>query len=500
MIDRTPKKAKDATELLKILFLLPLKQRFKYAVANLYLINNNQELGCVMNQLPKRERTLFYDQYKNYPKPQTTQAPNRKPIKKPVKSHARTQSRQPALPSSSAKSHQKIQHKETAGSHSRKQTTFLFKSLTSRPQPKINPEHAYTKTACQTAPAIIHYIWLGGPIPPKYLVTIHGVATVAKKSGFIVNLWVENEKNYLLTSEREGIHVPGLKIRNINELYEKMATDPFYEETEKLNRFIAYVNREMVGFKNYGAASDWLRLEILRQWGGIYVDTDILFSLNIDSLMSPDALPLGFKLRSKIKYQSESPTPLSIADILLSLDKKTKHQGVIKADNEWGLHTTNDLIIALPNNDFICHLINESLKIYAEMDQKLPHKKQSLMDKKRYPFLAETELPQNSDRFLLTLRISSQLIFREFPNYITQLKLPATGENIKALEEMQLDRDTIVANVRCLHQSDLTWMKKQASVSFDINAMPNRLFAYSQKNNKTEKPAYQTKPRKNSFI
>lgn len=41
------------------------------------------------------------------------------------------------------------------------------------------------------APKIIHYIWLGGVLPEKYLREMLKISAVAKRSGFVVNLWVD---------------------------------------------------------------------------------------------------------------------------------------------------------------------------------------------------------------------------------------------------------------------------------------------------------------------
>lgn len=147
-------------------------------------------------------------------------------------------------------------------------------------------------------PQKIHFIWLGGPIYPKYLKSIQGVAELAKIDGYEINLWVDNERNYYKTADQEQIHIPNLRIRKIREeLYANQIHDPFYlgndpdfsikkdeatnDDEEKpgdrSKHFQSYVERELVGFKNFAAAADLLRLEILRQEGGWYFDTDTYF-------------------------------------------------------------------------------------------------------------------------------------------------------------------------------------------------------------------------------
>lgn len=105
----------------------------------------------------------------------------------------------------------------------------------------------------RTLPSKIHFVWVGGPIRAQYLRTIMDVAAVALKSGFEVNLWVDNEMNYIKTSTQEGIDIPNLRIRNVHELEEGMRNAPF--------------TRRETGTKNFGNMSieNESVLKILRQ-------------------------------------------------------------------------------------------------------------------------------------------------------------------------------------------------------------------------------------------
>ncbi|KTD82222.1 TcdA/TcdB catalytic glycosyltransferase domain-containing protein [Legionella waltersii] len=145
-----------------------------------------------------------------------------------------------------------------------------------------------------TVPPKIHFVWVGGPIREKYLRTIMDVAMVAKRSGFEINLWVDNDMNYVKTSAQEGIDIPNLRIRNVHELEVQMQNDPFYEG-DRYKKFWEYVNRERVGFRNLAAAADFFRFEILRQEGGYYFDTDIVFCLDENSRFVADEIPFGVK-------------------------------------------------------------------------------------------------------------------------------------------------------------------------------------------------------------
>lgn len=98
----------------------------------------------------------------------------------------------------------------------------------------------------RTLPSKIHFVWVGGPIRAQYLRTIMDVAAVALKSGFEVNLWVDNEMNYIKTSTQEGIDIPNLRIRNIHELEEGMRNDPFTKGTGTKNFGNMSIEKESV--------------------------------------------------------------------------------------------------------------------------------------------------------------------------------------------------------------------------------------------------------------
>ncbi|KTD24019.1 glycosyltransferase [Legionella maceachernii] len=161
-------------------------------------------------------------------------------------------------------------------------------------------------TQVTKAPKIIHYIWVGGPIPVKYLKTIEHVSKVAQRSGFEVNLWVDNDMNYIKTSSKEDILIPNLRLRNISELKQGMRKDPLYQG-DKFKKYWEFLDREQVGFKNYASIADMLRFEILRQEGGYYFDTDIEFQLEESSRFIADEIPFGIKAHIDLNYAYVDP-------------------------------------------------------------------------------------------------------------------------------------------------------------------------------------------------
>ncbi|HEX2548443.1 MAG TPA: TcdA/TcdB catalytic glycosyltransferase domain-containing protein [Gammaproteobacteria bacterium] len=154
-------------------------------------------------------------------------------------------------------------------------------------------------------PQKIHFIWLGGPIPEEHLASIQKLALVANNSNFEVNIWV-NDKNIVYKTLNKmtpdslempkGHRVTGIRLRNIDELIPKMQRDPFFQKNYRLKKIIYHITREMVGFKNWAAASDWLRYIILYLEGGYYFDTDTRFKIGILDKLIPDQPHFGFKI------------------------------------------------------------------------------------------------------------------------------------------------------------------------------------------------------------
>jgi hypothetical protein len=218
-------------------------------------------------------------------------------------------------------------------------------------------------------PNKIHFIWLGGPIPPVYLRSIALLAKAAKKSRFEITLWVNKQSNYVKTSVNEEINIPNLKIRNIHELDEKMINDEFYQDNKR-KKFWEFIEREMVGFRNLSAASDFLRFEILRQEGGYYYDTDIIFNIDHTSSLKADYASYGVKTHMDINFNCKGNK------IFIN-----------------GIGDTNgDIIGILPNHPLLKMALNKMIEYHQEFDKKpfLKNKNfgkdASMMDAKRSPY------------------------------------------------------------------------------------------------------------------
>lgn len=174
-------------------------------------------------------------------------------------------------------------------------------------------------------PKQINLIWIGGPIPIKYLYNMIKLVALAHKSGFTVNLWLDNKANYYNVIIREDFKIPFLKIKMLDELYAEMESDPFYsgENKQRLHDFMNFLNRERVGLDNLAAAADLLRYEILRR-GGYYLDIDT--TVKTDTELELEKVQARYtechqlliellsdpELKSTIKIKADTTTPATI--------------------------------------------------------------------------------------------------------------------------------------------------------------------------------------------
>ena len=153
-------------------------------------------------------------------------------------------------------------------------------------------------------PKEIHLIWLGGALPQKYLQNIFRLVSLAHRNGFTVNLWVDDNSNFDKSvrelSKQHDVEISEkvlslIKIKNIEQLLNRdsskgiaptlpkfFKTSDYYIRYEKTWKTIwkklwTIIHAEMTGkLHNYAAASDILRLMILEQYGGYYLDTDLV--------------------------------------------------------------------------------------------------------------------------------------------------------------------------------------------------------------------------------
>ncbi|STX27932.1 glycosyltransferase [Legionella beliardensis] len=347
----------------------------------------------------------------------------------------------------------------------------------------------------QVLPKIVHFIWVGGPIPADDLRFIHQISAIAKKSGFEVNLWVDNEMNYHKTAKLEDITIPNLKLRNVSELDEKIAQDPFFAEDSRQKKLAKSISREEVGFKNLAAAADLYRYVILRYFGGYYIDTDTRLKSNekaeherlsgkeklsntakfgVSELeMIPDQAEFGIKVngnfkifKARVKSESEEPTIRSVS-----------------------MGGNNDVIGVMPMHEVIDNALLAALQEYEKLDstkiEKEPYpalynpqisrKETTSMDAKRFPFGEQAEGKLN--RRTLTIQTSGpSILFSSLQKFWEKLK----DKRVKTVEGLSFNKKD-VANLPIEFKSELRWLQKKSGPAYTTDSLPNKFFSSKTK-------------------
>jgi mannosyltransferase OCH1-like enzyme len=173
----------------------------------------------------------------------------------------------------------------------------------------------------QKIPKIIHQIWLGSPIPPSLVQLMNSVK--ASNPSYIYHIWTDKE-------------VETYNFKN-KDLYNRA--------------------------KNQGQKSDILRYAILKDFGGIYVDTDFIGVQSFDNLLHLDFFT-GTSYDSKPTLLNgligSTANNLLIEDLnkILSISDKDG-MDIIKSTGPWYLtdkffdnYKKIDNIIALPLSYF----------------------------------------------------------------------------------------------------------------------------------------------------
>lgn len=173
-----------------------------------------------------------------------------------------------------------------------------------------------------TIPKKIHFIWLGKEIPSQYINNISNVLATATPGGYQVILWTDNPTRQLcaiqkiLDKNNIILHIKDIKSlypsikRNFslyiyvhhgdptepllkNAAYQKKI-DILKQESKNNKKYVplsefivSMIAQEIEGFHNYAAASDILRLMILFEHGGIYLDTDTTIKQKLDDYLLP---------------------------------------------------------------------------------------------------------------------------------------------------------------------------------------------------------------------
>lgn len=129
-------------------------------------------------------------------------------------------------------------------------------------------------------PKVIHFIWNGKPIPEEYKNNIINWSKAVEKSGYEVVLWTD-ENTLSDEAIRQELNDHGVKLNH----WQNRGQEP----NERNSNIDALVSEIMVtGMQeghspNLSACSDVLRIAILEDQGGLYVDTDNYISNTSDT-------------------------------------------------------------------------------------------------------------------------------------------------------------------------------------------------------------------------
>ncbi len=151
-----------------------------------------------------------------------------------------------------------------------------------------------------------HFIWIGGKMPEKYMNNLRELALICRcmNPPYELNIWAD--KGSLLANVDAFNNIIGLKVRMVEEeLLKPMMEEKNspYSDFEKM-KMLKCLFFEYLPPQNYAAVADFLRVEVLRQNGGIYIDTDNTLEERFVTTNSLD----DKKLLEKIRYFSLNKT------------------------------------------------------------------------------------------------------------------------------------------------------------------------------------------------
>ena len=133
-----------------------------------------------------------------------------------------------------------------------------------------------------TTPKIVHFVWVGSmkTIPKARLKLVERWIAFLKSKGFKYYFWIDplgtnQEQPEMLPKQEVMLTQAGIEkeaIKDIAEIKNEISMQIIRYEIDKLR-------------PNYGTASDLIRYEILKKYGGVYLDSDIDLPDDLDSTL-----------------------------------------------------------------------------------------------------------------------------------------------------------------------------------------------------------------------
>jgi Glycosyltransferase sugar-binding region containing DXD motif len=328
-------------------------------------------------------------------------------------------------------------------------------------------------------PHKIHFIWMGKNIPSKYLVNIIQFYRQSREKDFEINLWTDRAASFYKTFY-EGASPEtsffdaapdfknAIKLRNINELYDNMRA--YHQTKGRWEQLATALSRESIGSKNLGAKSDFLRIEILRQEGGVYIDTD-------DQA----------RRKGEHDFQALEPTVSYLPKSEFELPNLKYGFGCGK--NKYS--TGNDIIVSAPQHPILDNITDDMLKAYAELDEEWVKRKNIKVEgMASYSYVTLMDIKRSyetGDYIGFHGKIAPR--FRQREPYRVQLTISASGPGIvwKAMSNFAKENaiskkdlylgDEFFAN-KVISNSDKSWVKgnPQSFTDEDISYGSRRRF------------------------
>lgn len=123
-------------------------------------------------------------------------------------------------------------------------------------------------------PGVVHFIWLGSPVPSKYQASIKNWALHATD---FPKTWLWYDSKFVaaekMSTDFDGSSVVCCDVNTV----EALLTDCYLKESGRVRRLDGDSKSDpgsVAEKPNWGAASDLLRALILYKFGGLYCDTD----------------------------------------------------------------------------------------------------------------------------------------------------------------------------------------------------------------------------------
>lgn len=201
-------------------------------------------------------------------------------------------------------------------------------------------------------PKIINYIWVGGPIDKEYWETITRTAHIGFRERYRVKVWVDDPNNlrYVkktidsincirsINDEEYNFYVNKLKVIQVINIKYLRSRKPDFISNYHYKQYWRFIDSELVGLKNYAAASDLLRYLIKCVNGGVYMDTDLpplLFPKGKETFLGDIILPLGFKcpIDNNPILLSSTMHPIMVDAVLDSLTNYIDAENFIEGEN-----------------------------------------------------------------------------------------------------------------------------------------------------------------------